>query len=63
MAVKADKLKKEKFIKTFMFADDQVIISDNEDTLQRALHELNKIILDYNFQISIQKTKKYGILW
>jgi len=37
----SDNLKKEKFIKTFMFADDQVIISDNEDTLQRALHELN----------------------
>jgi hypothetical protein len=45
-----------------MFADDQVITSDNEDTLQRALHELNKIILDYNFEISIHKTKKYGIL-
>jgi hypothetical protein len=46
-----------------MFAGDQVIISDNDDTLQRALHELNKIILDYNFEISIHKTKqKYGIL-
>jgi hypothetical protein len=53
----SDNLKKEKFIKTFMFADDQVIISDNEDTLQRALHELNKIILYYNFEISIHKTK------
>jgi hypothetical protein len=40
-----------------MFADDQVIISDNEDTLQGALHELNKIILDYNFEISIHETK------
>jgi hypothetical protein len=40
-----------------MFADYQVIISDNEDTLQRALHELNKIILDYNFEIPVQKTK------
>jgi hypothetical protein len=60
----SDKLNKEKFIKTFMFADDQVIISDNEDTLQRALHELNKIILDYSFEISIHKTKqKYYILW
>jgi hypothetical protein len=25
--------------------------------LQRALHKLNKIILDYNFEISIHKTK------
>jgi len=40
-----------------MLVDNQVIISDNEDTLQRALHELNKIILDYNIEISIQKTK------
>jgi hypothetical protein len=55
-------LKKEKFL-TFMFADDQVIISDNEETFQRALHELNKIILDYNSEISVQKTKNYGILW
>jgi hypothetical protein len=46
-----------------MFADDQVIISESENTLQRALHELNKIILDFNFEISIQKTKKYGILY
>jgi hypothetical protein len=47
-----------------MFADDQVIISNNEDTIKRALHELNKIILRFNFEISIHKTKKiYGILW
>jgi hypothetical protein len=39
-----------------MFADDQVTISDNEDTLQRAFHELNKI-LDHNFEIHIHKTK------
>jgi hypothetical protein len=38
-----------------MLADDQVIISDNEDTLQRSLHEFNKIILDYNSEISIQE--------
>jgi hypothetical protein len=57
----SDNFKKEKFIKTFMFADDQVIISDNEDTLQRALHELNKIILDYNFEISYLYTKQKNI--
>jgi hypothetical protein len=38
-----------------MFADDQVIISDNEDTPWWALHKLNKILLDYSFEISIQK--------
>jgi hypothetical protein len=40
-----------------MFTGDQVIISDTEDPLQRALHELNKITLDYNSEISFQKTK------
>jgi hypothetical protein len=44
-----------------MFADDLVIISDNKDTLQRAFHELNKIIpsiiLKYLFR------EKNGILW
>jgi hypothetical protein len=54
----SDNLKKEKFVKPLMFADDQVIISDNEDTLQRALPELISILLDCSFEISIQKTKK-----
>jgi hypothetical protein len=60
----SDNLQKEKFKKTYMFADDKVILSDNEDTLQRSLHELNKILLDYNFEMSIhkKKQKKKGIL-
>jgi hypothetical protein len=44
-----------------MFSDDQVIISDNKNTLQRSLHEINKKNTHYNFEISIEKTKK-GIL-
>jgi hypothetical protein len=66
MAVTAENfiyVKKDKFINCFMFAESQVMISDNEDTFQRSLREFNKIILDYNFEICIQKTKKYGILW
>jgi hypothetical protein len=35
-----------------------VILSNNEDTLLRAIHEVNKRKMDYNFEISIQKTKK-----
>jgi hypothetical protein len=50
-------------MRTFMLVDNQVIISDNEDTLQTALHELNKIILDYNLEIYIQKTKKKKKIW
>jgi hypothetical protein len=56
-----ENLKKEEFIKTFVYAGNQVIISDNEETLQRALHEFNKVILDHNFDIPIQKTKKMTI--
>jgi hypothetical protein len=41
-----------------MFADDHMIISDSEDTLKRALRELNKIIPDYNFEIATRKQKK-----
>jgi recombination DNA repair RAD52 pathway protein len=41
-----------------MFADDHMIISDSEDTLKRALRELNKIIPDYNFEMATRKQKK-----
>jgi hypothetical protein len=50
------------FIETFIFAEDQVIISDNEDTLQTAPHELNKIILGYNFEISIHRKVLYSVV-
>ncbi len=52
-----DNFNNKKFIMTLLFADDQVMISDNEDTLQRALYELQMIIKEYNLEISIQKTK------
>lgn len=45
------------FVLTLMFADDQVIISNSENTLQRALFELKKIIEVYNFEISTDKTE------
>ena len=40
-----------------LFADDQVIIADREDNLQRAAHKLNQIITEYGLTISVQKTK------
>jgi len=40
-----------------LFADDQVIIADTEDNLQKAVHKLNQIITVYGLTISIQKTK------
>jgi len=30
-----------------LFADDQVIIADKEDNLQKAAHKLNQIIAEY----------------
>jgi len=40
-----------------LFADDQVIIADTEDKLQKAMHKLNRIIKEYGLTISVQKTK------
>jgi hypothetical protein len=54
---------KEKFyinnieINTLLFADDQVILANPEDNLQRAIHRLNVISKDYNMRISTDKTK------
>ena len=40
-----------------LFADDQVVIADTEDNLQKAPHKLNRIITEYGLTISVQKTK------
>ena len=40
-----------------LVADDQVIIADTEDNLQKAAHKLNQIITEYGLTISVQKTK------
>ena len=40
-----------------LFADDQVIIADTEDNLQKAAYKLNQIITEYGLAISVQKTK------
>jgi len=51
------KLSKNQQLPTLLFADDQVIIADREDNLQRAAHILNQIITEYGLTISVQKTK------
>jgi tryptophan synthase beta subunit len=51
------KLSKNQQMSTLLFADDQVIIADREDNLQRAAHKLNQIITEYVLTISVQKTK------
>jgi tryptophan synthase beta subunit len=49
--------KKNQQLSTLLFANDQVIIANREDNLQRAAHKLNQIIAEYGLTISVQKTK------
>ena len=51
------KLSKNQQLPTLLFADDQVIIADAEDNLQKAAYKLNQIITEYGLTISVQKTK------
>jgi hypothetical protein len=47
------KLSKNQQLSTPLFADDQVIIVDREDNLQRAAHKLNQIMTKYGLIISV----------
>jgi len=51
------KLSKNQQLSTLLFADDQVIIADTDDNLQKAVHKLNQIITKYGLTISVEKTK------
>lgn len=42
---------------TILFADDQAIIAEGEDILQKATYELQWIMAEYNLEISDTKTK------
>ena len=44
-------------INTLLFADDQVIIQDTEDKLQKSVYILHQLSKDYNLKISTNKTK------
>ena len=48
---------KNKQLPTLLFADDQVIIADSEDNVQKAAHKPNQIITEYGLTISVRKTK------
>jgi hypothetical protein len=45
-------------LSTLLFADDQVIVADTEDNLQKAAHKLNRLITECGLTISVQKTKR-----
>jgi hypothetical protein len=42
---------------TLLFADDQVVISNTEDDLQKAACKFNQVITEHGLTISVQKTK------
>lgn len=44
-------------IDTLLYADDQVLIANSEDGLQRAIYKLNIVAREYNMKISEKKTK------
>jgi len=52
---------KELIINTLLFADDQIIISDTEHNLQKAVYFLYNIPKEYNLEIAI-KTKVFGFV-
>jgi hypothetical protein len=51
------KLKRNIYLNTLLFADDQIIIHDSEDKLQKSVHLSNQMSKDYNLKISTDKTK------
>jgi hypothetical protein len=52
-------LKRNFYLNTLLFADDQIIIQDSEDKLQKSVYILNQMNKDYYLTIS---TKKLGLL-
>jgi len=52
------KLPKNQQLSTLLFADEQVIIADTQDNLQKAAHKLNQIITEYGLTISVQKKNR-----
>ena len=58
--LKLSKYFKELIFNTLLFADDQLIIADTEDNLQRAVYLLYSISKEYNLEIATDKTKVFG---
>ena len=60
--VKTGKYFKELIFNTLLFADDQFIVSDTENNLQKAVYLLYNISKEYNLEIAKKKTKVFGFL-
>ena len=52
--------KRNLYFNTLFFADDQVVIQESEDKLQKSVYILNQMSKDYNLKISTEKNKNYG---
>ena len=61
--LKTSKYFEELIFNTLLFADDQFIISDTEDNLQKAVYLLYSISKEYNLEIATKKTKVFGFVW
>jgi len=60
--LKTSKYFKELISNTHLFADDQFIISDTEDNLQKAVYLLCNICKEYNLEIATKKTKVFDFV-
>ena len=60
--LKSSKYLKELIFNTLLFADDQFIISDTENNLQKAVYLLYNISKGYNLEIATKKTKVFGFV-
>ena len=60
--LKASKNFKQLIFKTLFYADDQFIISDTEDDLQKAVYLIYNISKEYNLEIATKKTKVFGFV-
>jgi hypothetical protein len=55
--IKGLKISRNTEIKTLLLADDQVIMAESENLLQKSVHKLEKITSKYGLTISTNKTK------
>jgi hypothetical protein len=62
LKLKLSKNFKELIFNTLLFADDQLIIADTEDNLQRAVYLLCSIFKEYNLEIATSKMKVFGFV-
>jgi hypothetical protein len=60
--LKTNKYFKELIFSTLLFADDQFIISDTEDNLQKAVYLLYNISKECNLEIATKNTKVFGFV-